>query len=91
MLVSGSTRPNYLQCPFEQFIDVCSTLLCYLALHHPFLVRLRMFTEKIPCSSIDLVCSGRRRRRPVVTALRPPAAELARRVEALAVPVDKEV
>jgi hypothetical protein len=63
----------------------------YLALLHLFLLHPRMFTEYISPSSVDFLCSGRRRRRPAQIMLRPPASELARRVEALAVPVDNEV
>jgi hypothetical protein len=41
--------------------------------------------------SVDQVCSVRRRRRRAPTTLRPPAAELVRRVEALAVSVETVV
>ena len=89
MLGSGWTRQFYLQCPYEP--DAYNMLLCYLALHHLLPFYPRMFTRYVPPSSVDFLCSGRRRRRPASTTIRPPASELARRVEALAVPVDNKV
>ena len=62
----------------------------YLTLPHLLPVHHRMFTKFIACPSLDQTCSARRRR-PAPTTLYPPAIELERRVEALAVSVEKEV
>jgi hypothetical protein len=71
--------------------DAPNMLLWYLALSHLLPVYHRMFTKFIARPPVDQVCSARRRRRPAPTMLRPPASELARRVEALAVSAENEV
>jgi hypothetical protein len=68
-----------------------NTLLWYLALRHLLPLHHRMSTKFITRLLLTKFRSVRRRRRPVPTVLRPPASELARRVEALAVPAENEV
>jgi hypothetical protein len=72
-------------------IDAPNMPLWYLALRHLLPVHHCMFTIFFTRPPVDQVCSARRRRRPAPTTLRPPASELVRRVDALAVSVENEV
>jgi hypothetical protein len=96
-----STRSVYRQLPFHVFSSMprgrSNRLPCYPFHQHTLNRQLAkpttpsMFVHTPRFSPFDLVYSSRRRKRHVLKTLSPPASELARRVEALAVTSENEV